>query len=349
MSCKLKLDRSNIITYETANFNSSLQISKCLFGMLKFIIKVGNLFRQRDKKFKSSRMTLCTVVNSYQSFGRACCLHLQGSPKVLFLYHLREGLLGQPWRWRQQVPPKHTWVFEVFILLQYCNLPLGVCCSMFQACTVVSSARVKCPMNFFIYSLDIQPLKMSPLCSLKILSNKHLVTEHNIQEGWRPQLLCFESLKTCISNYLPTDTASYPTRLEPSLCVESKHLGYLVRRPVTCIPETSSLGHSQVIVQLVFGSFGIPTVNLMCLTLGLVMFIHSSYEHYQDDRYLQCNSLVWRNYKIYLYIGFLNISLSENCRFHVQYFNKYSTSSLSWDCWLSNQIFAGYSHLEKWP
>jgi len=45
MFCKLKLGRTKIIMHETANFNYNLQISKWLFGMLKFKIKVVNLFR----------------------------------------------------------------------------------------------------------------------------------------------------------------------------------------------------------------------------------------------------------------------------------------------------------------
>lgn len=154
-------------------------------------------------------------------------------------------------------------------------------------------------------------------CSLKIFGNKHLVTEHNIPNGWRPQLPCFEILKTCI-NSSPTDT----------ICLQSKHLGYLITKTWDLHPLNITFRTlPRNCTLLAFRSFGIPTMNLVCLTLGLVIFIHSSYEHYQDDGYLQCNSLAWRNYKIYLYIGFLNISLSENWRFNVQYFNKYRTSS----------------------
>jgi len=119
---------------------------------------------------------------------------------------------------------------------------------------------------------------------------------------------------TCI-NCSPIDT----------LCPQSKHLGYLITETWDLYPLNIKFRSDCTI--LVFRSFGIPAVNLVCLTLGLVMFIHSSYEHYQDDGYLQCNSLAWRNYKIYLYIGFLNISLSENWGFNVQYFNQYCTSS----------------------
>ena len=154
-------------------------------------------------------------------------------------------------------------------------------------------------------------------CSLRISGNKHLVTEHNIPDGWIPQQFCFEILKTCI-NCSPTDT----------ICPQSKQLGYLITKTWDLHPlniKFRTLPSDCTL--LVFRSFGIPAVNLVCLTLRLVMFIHSSYEHYQDDGYLQCNSPAWRNYKIYLYIGFLNISLSENWRFNVQYCNKYCTSS----------------------
>ena len=148
-----------------------------------------------------------------------------------------EGLLGQPWSWTWQVPPKHRWAMENFMILQYCPLPLGVCCPTFQDHTVVSSSRVKCPTNL-ISSLDIHPLKMRSPHSLKIFGNKHLVTEHNIPDGWRTHLPCSEGLNTSIGNCSPIDT----------ICLQSKHLGYLINK--TCIPLISSLEYSQVTVHL---------------------------------------------------------------------------------------------------
>jgi len=88
---------------------------------------------------------------------------------------------------------------ENSIILAYRPLLLGVCCSGFWDCVLVSSAIINGLMKNS--SLDRCYLKMRPLCSLKTLGNRHLVVMECSIPEWSSQLLRFESVKTHTTCY----------------------------------------------------------------------------------------------------------------------------------------------------